>query len=55
MVSNLDTILNRLRTAGIAWTEPAPVPGWRRVQLHDPFDNHVELIELAGEANWETT
>ena len=34
-----------LEAAGVAVSEPPPLPGYRRCELRDPFGNRVELLE----------
>lgn len=48
-VASLDDLLERLRSHDIAWQEPRPIPGWRRIQFHDPFHNLIEVLEILEE------
>jgi len=49
-VADIDSSVATLRAAGIEIRIPPDIPGWRRVQLTDPFGNNIELIEVtAGE------
>jgi catechol 2,3-dioxygenase-like lactoylglutathione lyase family enzyme len=45
-VESLDELAGRLTEAGIACTVPNPVPGWRRIQLRDPFGNGIEILQV---------
>ena len=46
LVDDLDGMVARLRAAGhdVSTDEP-PIDGYRRVHLHDPFGNRIELLE----------
>lgn len=48
-VDSLDAVIDRLRAHGVAWKEPRPIPGWRRIQFHDPFSNLIEVLEILVE------
>jgi catechol 2,3-dioxygenase-like lactoylglutathione lyase family enzyme len=45
LVENLPGMIERLRNAGIAVAEDAPLAGYDRVYLTDPFGNRLELME----------
>ncbi|MGH2536763.1 MAG: GNAT family N-acetyltransferase [Candidatus Promineifilaceae bacterium] len=45
-VNNLEAWRGRLAEAGVAVQTDAPLPGYRRLKLRDPFGNGIELIEL---------
>jgi catechol 2,3-dioxygenase-like lactoylglutathione lyase family enzyme len=44
-VEDLDGFTQRCREAGIEILIDAPLDGRRRVYVHDPFGNRIELIE----------
>lgn len=46
---DLDTVLARLRTAGIEARPDRDLPGFRRVYVDDPFGNRLELVEPLSE------
>lgn len=48
-VDSLDDVAARLAEAGVAFTTPNPVPGWRRIQLRDPFGNGIEILQVEAE------
>jgi catechol 2,3-dioxygenase-like lactoylglutathione lyase family enzyme len=45
LVSDLHGILDRLREAGQQIAPDAPLEGYRRVFVRDPFGNRLELLE----------
>jgi catechol 2,3-dioxygenase-like lactoylglutathione lyase family enzyme len=45
LVSGLDTLIERLRAAGLALVDDEPLAGYRRVFVNDPFGNRLELME----------
>lgn len=45
VVTVLATLVDACRARGIAVTDAAPLDGWRRVHVHDPFGNRIELME----------
>lgn len=45
LVADLDALVAQLRDAGISVAEDDPLDGRRRVYVHDPFGNRLELIE----------
>jgi len=48
LVNGLDTLRARLEVAGAEVTDDAPLPGYRRFHVHDPFGNRLELLEEQG-------
>jgi catechol 2,3-dioxygenase-like lactoylglutathione lyase family enzyme len=47
LVVGLSELCARLREAGYAVVEDAPLPGYARVYVNDPFGNRLELMERA--------
>ena len=45
LVSDLKTIIARCRAQGFDIIDDAPLPGYERVFLSDPFGNRLELME----------
>jgi catechol 2,3-dioxygenase-like lactoylglutathione lyase family enzyme len=45
LVSDLQGILGRCRQWGFEVLDDAPLPGYQRVFLRDPFGNRLELME----------
>lgn len=46
LVDDLDVLLARLRAADVAISDnEPPLAGYRRVHIHDPFGNRIELME----------
>jgi catechol 2,3-dioxygenase-like lactoylglutathione lyase family enzyme len=45
LVEELDGLVQRCREAGVEAVADAPLEGRRRVYIHDPFGNRIELIE----------
>ena len=45
LVEGLDEILKRCRAARVPTTPDAEIDGRRRVHVHDPFGNRLELME----------
>jgi catechol 2,3-dioxygenase-like lactoylglutathione lyase family enzyme len=44
-VSGLAALVEKLNAAGHACTNDAPLPGYRRTYVSDPFGNRIELLE----------
>jgi catechol 2,3-dioxygenase-like lactoylglutathione lyase family enzyme len=44
-VTNLAAMRRRLSEAGVEVIECVPIPGHERLELRDPFDNRLELIQ----------
>jgi catechol 2,3-dioxygenase-like lactoylglutathione lyase family enzyme len=44
-VSNIDDWRHRLEARGIETLEAVPIPGYKRFEFRDPFDNRIELIQ----------
>ncbi len=52
LVHNLAELLERCRQAGGRVDDDAPLPGYRRAHVFDPFGNRLELMErLEAEAH----
>jgi len=47
LVDDLAAFAERLRGAGLQVTADDAIPGVRRIYVHDPFGNRIELIEAA--------
>jgi catechol 2,3-dioxygenase-like lactoylglutathione lyase family enzyme len=45
LVSDLESIISRLRAANIAIVDDEPLDGYERVYVYDPFGNRIELME----------
>jgi catechol 2,3-dioxygenase-like lactoylglutathione lyase family enzyme len=45
LVAELDALVAQLGDAGVTVAEDDPLDGRRRVHVHDPFGNRIELIE----------
>ncbi len=45
VVENLDALSQRFRDAGIDVFTDEPLEGRRRIFVHDPFGNRIELLE----------
>jgi len=45
VVSDLETLVDRLRAAGCEWRASDELPGVRRGHTRDPFGNRIELIQ----------
>ncbi len=45
LVSDLATLVERLRAAGVALDDDEPLDGYQRVYAEDPFGNRIELME----------
>jgi len=45
VVSDLDTLCDRLQTLGYTLTDDQPLQGFRRTYVADPFGNRIELME----------
>jgi catechol 2,3-dioxygenase-like lactoylglutathione lyase family enzyme len=50
LVVNLAELLARCRNAGYAVTIDAPLPGYERTYVADPFGNRIELLEPIADA-----
>lgn len=48
-VDDLPSLRARLEAAGFTALENAPLPGYDRFEIRDPFGNRVELLALAGQ------
>jgi catechol 2,3-dioxygenase-like lactoylglutathione lyase family enzyme len=48
VVSELDPVRERLRTAGVAYEDDAKIAGVDRLFVHDPFGNRLELRQSTG-------
>jgi catechol 2,3-dioxygenase-like lactoylglutathione lyase family enzyme len=46
LVAGLPDLIENLRSAGYAPKEDAPLEGYHRVYVDDPFGNRIELMEL---------
>lgn len=40
-----ETLLQRLRSAGVEVNEPEDIPGVKRCHVHDPFGNRLEFVK----------
>ena len=47
LVTDLDDVVRRLRSAGQNVTWDGDFPGFRRIYAHDPFGNRLEFLEPA--------
>lgn len=45
VVHDLKALVDRLRAAGAPLSTDAPLPGFDRAFVHDPFGNRIELLE----------
>ena len=45
LVSDLASMISRLRSAGIEVVDDEPLEGYERVYVSDPFGNRIELME----------
>ena len=45
LVRGLNTLVGKLRGAGIDVIEAEPLPGFNHVYVSDPFGNRIELVE----------
>ena len=45
LVRGLNTLVGKLRRAGIDVIEAEPLPGFNHVYVSDPFGNRIELME----------
>jgi len=45
--ANYDGLIAKLRAAGVEVMQPGDIPGVRRCNVHDPFGNRIELLDLA--------
>jgi catechol 2,3-dioxygenase-like lactoylglutathione lyase family enzyme len=45
LVSDLESIVSRLRAAGVRIVDDEPLDGYARVYVDDPFGNRIELME----------
>jgi catechol 2,3-dioxygenase-like lactoylglutathione lyase family enzyme len=48
LVRGLAEMVARLQAAGISVTFDAPLPGYDRAHIVDPFGNRIELLELVA-------
>ena len=48
MTNDLDTLRERLESAGVSTTEDEPLPGFRRFYAADPFGNRIEFLQEDG-------
>jgi catechol 2,3-dioxygenase-like lactoylglutathione lyase family enzyme len=48
LVSGLDDLVGRLRSAGVACRDDEPLHGYERVYIDDPFQNRIELMEAVS-------
>ncbi len=48
-ISGLMTLRRKLEAAGYPTVDDAPLPGYQRFYVNDPFGNRVELLEPADE------
>ena len=45
LVSELRSLIEKLRTAGVKVVDDQPLEGFDRVYVDDPFGNRIELLE----------
>ncbi len=45
LVENLDELLERLARHDVAFSQGAPLEGYVRGDVHDPFGNRIELMQ----------
>ncbi|MGB6449534.1 MAG: VOC family protein [Steroidobacteraceae bacterium] len=45
LVSDLQAIIERCRERGFAIIDDAPLPGYQRIFVNDPFGNRLELMQ----------
>ncbi len=45
LVTDLPTLVGRLRAAGVELVDDEPLEGYDRVYAYDPFGNRLELLE----------
>lgn len=45
LVTDLNTLVDDLRTAGASLRDDEPLDGYQRVYVDDPFGNRIELME----------
>ncbi|WP_081647608.1 VOC family protein [Pseudorhodobacter ferrugineus] len=45
-VKNLDAVTEQLKSAGLETKTDQDLPSIRRIYIHDPFGNRIELLEL---------
>jgi catechol 2,3-dioxygenase-like lactoylglutathione lyase family enzyme len=45
LVNNLETLRERIETAGYRVTDDVPLEGFHRCHVRDPFGNRLELVE----------
>jgi catechol 2,3-dioxygenase-like lactoylglutathione lyase family enzyme len=48
-VARYDELVARLRSAGVAVTEDASIPGVRRCYVADPWENRIELVAVEND------
>ena len=47
LVRGLSELVARLQTAGVPVSFDAPLPGYDRAHIQDPFGNRIELLEIS--------
>ncbi len=45
-VSSLNHLVDHLETAGVEYQAGTDLPDFKRVYVHDPFGNRIELLEV---------
>lgn len=45
LVRNLEAVRTHCQDRGIDFTEGMPIPGYDRLDLHDPFGNRLEFLQ----------
>jgi catechol 2,3-dioxygenase-like lactoylglutathione lyase family enzyme len=45
LVTELATLVERLRAAGVRVVDDEPLAGYERIYVYDPFGNRIELME----------
>lgn len=50
VVAELQTVVDACRARGLVVADAEPLGGWRRVHVHDPFGNRIELMERDASA-----
>ena len=51
LVHGLPELVARLQSAGVTVTFDAPLPGYDRAHIIDPFGNRIELLEIKSGEN----
>jgi len=49
LVAGLEALADKLRGLGYEVQHDSRLAGYRRIYVHDPFDNRIELMEPAAE------